>query len=61
MHPEISQRAIRSFNLHLWYLTVEMVPLLLWSNEVPAVARHADMMIADRMLTIKPDVNLSAS
>jgi len=56
VHPEISKSAIRSFNLHLWYLTEEMVPLALWSNKVPAEARRA---LANGLLAIKPDDNLS--
>ena len=34
VHPEISSSALRAFQLHLWYLTAELVPVVLWSNKV---------------------------
>jgi hypothetical protein len=56
VHPEISKSEIHSFNLHLWYLTPEMVPLALSSNKVPAEARR---VVANSLLATKPDVDLS--
>ena len=35
VHPEISQNAISAFKRHLRYLSEAMVPLALYSSEVP--------------------------
>lgn len=55
VHPEISSSAIRAFQLHLWYLTAELVPVALWSNKVSEDARRD---LADKLLAIKPDAVL---
>ena len=34
VHPDISSSAIPAFQLHLWYLTAELVSFALWSNKV---------------------------
>jgi len=46
----ISHSAIRALNRHLWYLTVEMVPLALFSTRVPLNERQA---IADALLQFR--------
>lgn len=53
----IAKSAIRALNRHLWYLTAEMVPLALFSQQVPESERKA---IADALLIIKPASNLQA-
>lgn len=55
VHPEISSSAIRAFQLHLWYLTAELVPVALWSNKVSEDARRD---LADKLLAMKPDAAL---
>lgn len=55
VHPDISSSAIRAFQLHLWYLTAELVPLALWSNHVSEDARRD---LANKLLAIKPDAVL---
>lgn len=55
VHPEISRSAIRAFQLHLWYLTAELVPVALWSNKVSENARRD---LAAKLLAIKPDAVL---
>ena len=55
VHPDISNSAIRAFQLHLWYLTAEFVPVALWSNKVPNDARRD---LAEKLLAVKPDTVL---
>jgi len=40
----------RALNRHLWYLTAEMVPLALFSHDVPETERRA---LADALLDAK--------
>lgn len=52
INPEISKSAIHAFKLHHWYLTEEMIPLALFSNQVSEELKRS---ISDRLQTIKPD------
>ena len=53
----ISESAIRSFNRHLWYLVGEMVPLSLFSTKVSDVEKR---QIADKLLSMKPEISVAA-
>ena len=46
----IAQSATRAPNRHLWYLTEEMVPLALFSHDIPETERRA---LADALLDFK--------
>ena len=57
LNPIILASAVCAFKRHLWYLTAEMVPLALWSNNVPANECRA---IADCLLAVKSAFSLSS-
>ena len=57
LNPSVSQSAIQAFNRHLWYLTAEMVPLALFSTEVPIAERRA---VAVSLLNVKPDGSVTS-
>ena len=57
LNADISATAVRAFTRHLWYLTAEMVPLALWSKNVPDTDRRA---LADRLLAVKPAADLKS-
>ena len=49
--PDISKRAFKAFNRHKWYLTPEMIPLSLFSDDVNNAQKRA---IADALTAVKP-------
>ena len=53
----IANSVIRALNCHLWYLSAEMVLLVLFSQHVPESECKG---LADALLTIKPASNLQA-
>lgn len=53
----ISQSAIRAFSRHMWYLTAEMIPLALFSSQVPPSERQA---LADALLQVQPTNELQS-
>jgi len=53
----IAQSATRALSRHLWYLTAEMVPLALFSSQVPLAERQA---LADALLSVQPASELTA-
>ena len=53
--PAVARSAIRAFDRHLWYLTVEMVPLSLFSS---AVLKEDKQALADRLLVVRPKEGL---
>ena len=55
LNAQVSASAVRALKRHLWYLTAEMVPLALFSNNVPDTERRA---LANRLLSVKPKERL---
>jgi len=47
----VSNSAVQAFSWHLWYLTLEMVPLLLFSCKLKEVEK---LELADCLLALKP-------
>ena len=57
MNEFISASAIRTFNRHLWCLLGEMVPLSLFITKVSDVEKR---QIADKLLSMKPEISVAA-
>jgi hypothetical protein len=49
--PVVVKSAQKAMRRHLWYLTAEMIPLALFSENVPSEDRQ---LIADKLLMLKP-------
>ena len=48
----VGRSALRAFQRHFWYLTAEMVPLALFSENVPEQVRRE---LAEKLLDVQPD------